>query len=45
VYQLVYPQNEAGKLYPVKFPADILLELRGNLERDLVRRFGDVLVE
>jgi transcriptional regulator with XRE-family HTH domain len=45
VYQLVYPQKEAEKLYPVRFPADILRELRTNLENDLARRFDEVITE
>ena len=45
VFQLVYPLNEAGKLFPVRFPADILLELRTNLEKDIVRRFNEVVTE
>ena len=45
VYQLVYPQNEAEKLHPVRLPAEILLELRTNLETDLARRFAEVLTE
>ena len=45
VYQLVYPKTEADKLFPVRFPADILLELRSNLEKDMARRFDEVVTD
>jgi transcriptional regulator with XRE-family HTH domain len=45
VFQLVYPQTEAEKLYPVRLPADILRELRSNLESDITRRFDEILIE
>jgi transcriptional regulator with XRE-family HTH domain len=45
VYQLVYPKTEADKLFPVRFPADILLELRSNLEKDMARRFDEVITD
>ncbi|MDR0554560.1 MAG: helix-turn-helix transcriptional regulator [Treponema sp.] len=45
VYQLVYPQSEAEKMNPTRLPADILLELRNNLEHDLARRFDEVLTD
>jgi transcriptional regulator with XRE-family HTH domain len=45
VYQLVYPQNEAEKICPVRVPTDVLLELRTNLESDLARRFDAVITE
>jgi transcriptional regulator with XRE-family HTH domain len=45
VFQLVYPQTEAEKLYPVRLPADILRELRSNLESDITRRFDEILTK
>jgi transcriptional regulator with XRE-family HTH domain len=45
VFQLVYPQTEAEKLYPVRLPADILRELRSNLESDMARRFDEILTK
>jgi len=43
VYQLIYPKNEVEKLFPVRLPADILLELRSNLEKDIAKRFNEVI--
>jgi DNA-binding XRE family transcriptional regulator len=45
VHQLVYTKNEAEKLFPVRIPADILLELRSNLEKDIARRFDEVVTD
>jgi transcriptional regulator with XRE-family HTH domain len=44
VYQLIYPQNEVEKLFPVRLPADILLQLRSNLEKDIAQRFDEVII-
>jgi transcriptional regulator with XRE-family HTH domain len=44
-YQLIYPQFEASKLFPIRLPADILSELRSNLEQDIARRFDEVITE
>jgi transcriptional regulator with XRE-family HTH domain len=43
VFQLLHPQSEAEKIFPVQFPADILLDLRSNLEKDIARRFGEII--
>ena len=43
VYQLVYPLSEAEKIFPVRFPADILLELRTNIESDIAHRFDAII--
>ena len=45
VYQLIYPKTEADKLFPVRLPAEILLELRTKLENDMARRFDEVLTD
>jgi len=45
VYQLVYPLNEAEKIFPVQFPADILQELQSNIEKDIALRFNSVLTD
>ena len=42
VYQLMYPDTEGEKLFPVRLPADVLLELRTNLEKDIAKRFSDI---
>jgi len=45
VYQLIYPKTEAEKLFPIRLPADILFDLRSNLEKDIARRFDEVVIE
>ena len=45
VFQLVYPSDEAEKLFPVRFPADILSELRTHVENDIARRFDAVITD
>jgi transcriptional regulator with XRE-family HTH domain len=45
VYQLMYPKTEVEKLFPVRLPADILLELRSNLEKDIAFRFDEVVTD
>ena len=45
IYQLVYPKTEAEKLFPVRLPAEILLELRSNLEKDIACRFNEILTD
>ena len=43
VYQLLFPQTEDKKLFPVKVPADILQNLKETIKKDLDRRFGEVV--
>jgi len=43
IYQLIYPRTEAEKLFPVRLPAEILLELHSNLEKDMACRFNEIL--
>ena len=45
IYQLLYPQKEANKLFPIRVPSDVLNELRSNLEKDFALRFDEVLTE
>ena len=45
VYQLIYPRTEAEKLFPIRIPSDILLELRSNLEKDMARRFDEIITD
>ena len=44
-YQLLFPQTEAEKLFPVKVPADILKSLREAINDDLDRRFSEIVTE
>ena len=45
IYQLIYPITEADKQFPVRLPSDILHELRTNLEKDIARRFDEVVTD
>ena len=45
VYQLVFPQNEAEKIFPIRLPADILSELKKNVEKDIATRFDAVITD
>jgi len=44
-FQLLLPQNEAEKLFPVKVPSDILQNLKDIIKEDLDRRFNEVVTE
>ena len=44
-YQLLLPQTEAEKLFPVKVPADVLQELKNHIKEDMDRRFREVVTE
>ena len=44
-YELIYPKNEYDKLFPVRLPSDILLELRTNLEKDIAQRLTEIMTE
>ena len=44
-YQLIYPKTEADKLFPVRLPSDVLLELRSNLEKDIAQRFTEIMTD
>jgi DNA-binding XRE family transcriptional regulator len=44
-YQLLFPQTESEKLFPVKVPADILLSLKDIIKSDLDRRFSEIVTE
>ena len=45
VYQLICPGTEAEKLFPIRFPTDVLHELQSNLEKDIARRFDEVVTD
>ena len=45
VYQLLFPQTETEKLFPVKIPADILSDLKDTIKKDIDRRFGEIVTE
>jgi transcriptional regulator with XRE-family HTH domain len=44
-YQLLFPQTEAEKLYPIKIPANILQDLKDIIKEDLEKRFSEVITE
>jgi transcriptional regulator with XRE-family HTH domain len=43
VFQLLVPNSEAEKLYPVPLPSDILLSLQENIKRDIDVQFGKIV--
>jgi transcriptional regulator with XRE-family HTH domain len=45
VFQLLYPQSETEKLFPVRVPANILLDLKALIKEDLDRRFSEIVTE
>jgi len=45
VYQLLFPETEADKLFPVKIAPDILNDLKSNIINDLDRRFNEIVTE
>jgi len=45
VFQLMCPKTEAEKLFPVRLPSDVLQDLRSNLEKDIARRFDEVVTD
>lgn len=44
-YQLLVPQTEAEKIFPVKLPADILKDLKDTIKSDIDHRFSGVVTE
>jgi DNA-binding XRE family transcriptional regulator len=44
-FQLLFPQTEAEKLYPVKVPANILQDLKEIIKEDLEKRFSEVITQ
>ena len=44
-YQLLFPQTEAEKFFPVKVPSDILQNLKDTIKEDLDRRFSEVITD
>jgi DNA-binding XRE family transcriptional regulator len=44
-YQLLFPQTETEKLFPVKIPADILQNLKETIKQDLDYRFAGIVTE
>jgi transcriptional regulator with XRE-family HTH domain len=44
-YQLLYPQGEAGRLYPVRLPFDVLRKLQSDIKEGIDRRFEAVAGE
>jgi transcriptional regulator with XRE-family HTH domain len=39
VYQLVYPQTEADKIFPVRLPADVLRDLQNDIKTSIDHHF------
>jgi transcriptional regulator with XRE-family HTH domain len=45
VYELLFPNTEAEKLYPTKVPADILCELQEKIKNRIDEEFSYVLTD
>jgi len=43
IYQLFTPKTEGERLFPVRLPADVLLDLRNNLEKDIALRIDEAI--
>jgi transcriptional regulator with XRE-family HTH domain len=43
VFQLLVPNNEAEKLYPVPLPGDILLSLQESIKQNVDDQFGKII--
>jgi transcriptional regulator with XRE-family HTH domain len=43
VFQLLVPNSETEKLYPVPLPSDILLSLQEKIKRDIDVQFGKIV--
>jgi transcriptional regulator with XRE-family HTH domain len=39
VYQLLFPRNEADKLFPVRLPSDVLRDLQNDIKAGIDRLF------
>jgi transcriptional regulator with XRE-family HTH domain len=45
VYQLLLPNTEAEKMFPVKVREDILIDLKNIIIEDISKRFADIITE
>jgi len=45
VYQLLYPQAETNRLYPVRLPSDLLKKLKDEIKKNIDRLFEEVVTE
>jgi transcriptional regulator with XRE-family HTH domain len=45
VYQLLYPQTEANRLFPVRLPSDLLRKLKKDIKESIDRQFETVVTD
>jgi len=45
VYQLLYPQTEANRLYPIRLPSEILRKLKNEIKENIDRQFEAVVTD
>ena len=45
VYQLLYPQTEANRLFPVRLPSDLLRKLKEEIKESIDRQFEAVVTD
>jgi transcriptional regulator with XRE-family HTH domain len=45
VYQLLYPQTEASRLFPVRLPSDLLCKLKKDVKESIDRHFEAVVTD
>ncbi|GMO50875.1 MAG: hypothetical protein Pg6C_15110 [Treponemataceae bacterium] len=44
-YQLLYPQDEVGRLHPIRLPSDILRKLQSDIKEGIDRHFESVVTD
>jgi len=45
VYQLLYPQTEASRLYPIRLPSELLRNLKNEIKEDIDRKFEAIVTD
>jgi len=45
VYQLLYPQTEANRLYPIRLPSELLRKLKNEIKENIDRQFEAVVTD
>jgi len=45
VYQLLYPQAEANRLFPMRLPSELLRKLRNEIKENIDRQFEAVVTD
>jgi len=45
VYQLLYPQTEANRLYPIRLPSELLRKLKNEIKENIDRQFEALVTD